>query len=95
MEIIREFSKNFLAYSLCTCYNIIDVFDKVQESDFLKGNNDRGWKANIDFILREDKFVSILEGKYNNTRKKKKTIDGLEVTPKAKKGEENGRIYHF
>ena len=41
------------------------VFENTQASDFLTGNNDRGWKADIDFILREDKFVNILEGKYN------------------------------
>ncbi len=49
--------------------DIIKVFDLANESDFLKGNNDRGWKADIDFILREDKFVNILEGKYGGKRK--------------------------
>lgn len=48
---------------------IITVFDNANNSDFLKGNNDRGWKANIDFILREDKFVNILEGRYNSKPK--------------------------
>ena len=51
---------------------IITVLDNANESQFLTGNNDRGWKANIDFILREDKFVSILEGKYNNKPKMSK-----------------------
>ena len=46
--------------------DIIRVFDNAQQSDFLLGKNDRGWRADIDFILREDKFISILEGKYNN-----------------------------
>lgn len=74
--------------------DIITAFDLAQESDFLTGNNDRGWKANIDFILREDKFVGILEGRYNN-KKKSKSADGLVIASKAKKGEDNGRIYHF
>lgn len=43
---------------------IIQAFDLANESDFLIGKNDRGWKADIDFILREDKFINILEGKY-------------------------------
>lgn len=48
-----------------------EVFTQAEESSFLTGKNDRGWKADIDFILREDKFVSILEGKYDNKSKSK------------------------
>lgn len=36
-------------------------------SDFLTGKNDNGWKADFDFIMRTDKATSILEGKYNNS----------------------------
>lgn len=32
---------------------------------FLMGNNDRGWKADFDFFLREDVIVKMQEGKYN------------------------------
>ena len=53
--------------------DILDVFELVESSNFCKGNNDRGWKADIDFILREDKFVNILEGKYNNSNSKSNT----------------------
>ena len=38
-------------------------------SDFLTGNNDRGWKADFDFIIRPDKAVKILEGQYNNKKR--------------------------
>ena len=48
---------------------IIQAFDLANSSDFLIGNNDRGWKADMDFILREDKFVNILEGKYGGKKK--------------------------
>lgn len=48
---------------------ITQVFDIANESDFLMGKNDRGWKADLDFILREDKFINILEGKYGGHRK--------------------------
>jgi len=37
-------------------------------SIFLKGENDRKWKADFDFIMRIDKATNILEGKYNNTQ---------------------------
>lgn len=42
-------------------------------NDFLTGKNDRGWKADFDFIINLDKAVNILEGKYkNNTVQNKK-----------------------
>ena len=50
--------------------DIIEVFNRANESDFLTGKNDRGWKADIDFILREDKFLNILEGKYGGKKQK-------------------------
>ena len=54
---------------------IIQVFQNVKESDFLNGRNDRGWKADLDFILREDKFVAILEGKYNSKKRSNKKLE--------------------
>ena len=45
--------------------DIKTVFTKANDSAFLTGKNDRGWIANIDFLLREDKFISTLEGKYD------------------------------
>jgi hypothetical protein len=45
--------------------DITECFNIANESSFLTGHNDRGWKADLDFILREDKFINILEGKYS------------------------------
>lgn len=50
---------------------IREVFYLADQSSFLNGLNDRGWKADIDFILREDKFINILEGKYGGKIKDK------------------------
>lgn len=47
---------------------ILEVFNNLENSDFCKGNNNRGWRASIDFILSEEKFVAALEGRYNNKR---------------------------
>lgn len=33
------------------------------------GNNDRGWKPDLDFMLRPDSVTHILEGKYANGTK--------------------------
>lgn len=55
---------------------IEDVFRKANESAFLTGKNDRGWKADIDFLLREDKFVSIMENKYGGKAKNSASTEG-------------------
>lgn len=57
--IIKKYSLN----------EIKEVFTKANDSEFLTGNNSRGWKADIDFILREDKFIGILENKYSGKQK--------------------------
>ena len=33
-------------------------------TDFLIGKNDKGWKADFDFLMRIDKATNVLEGKY-------------------------------
>jgi len=44
----------------------IDIINKVNQSDFLSGNNSSNWKATLDFVVRPDKGYEILEGKYDN-----------------------------
>jgi len=69
--------------------DILKVFELANESDFLTGKNDRGWKANMDFILREDKFINILEGKYGGKQisKKQTSTDIGRTSERAEKGE--------
>lgn len=59
-------------------------------SNFLIGDNDRNWKADFDFIIRPDKAVSILEGKYN-FKKKDKMDDFKDLWEEARiKDEQTG-----
>jgi uncharacterized protein YdaU (DUF1376 family) len=58
------------------------------KSDFLIGNNDRGWKADFDFLIKPDKAVSILEGKYNNKNQKGSFNDFIDMWKEAKDEEE-------
>jgi hypothetical protein len=44
-----------------------EAMKKIPESEFLLGKNDRGWKADMEFFLRPDTVVKILEGKYSGT----------------------------
>lgn len=41
------------------------VFAKVATSPFCAGENDRGWRANIDWMLRPDTATKVLEGFYD------------------------------
>lgn len=43
-----------------------EVFTKAQNSSFLTGNNDRGFKADFDWLLNQSNFYKTLEGKYDN-----------------------------
>ncbi len=41
------------------------ICQKANDSSFCTGSNDRGWKADFDFLIRADKATNILEGKYD------------------------------
>lgn len=58
---------------------VAEVFKKANESVFLNGNNSRGFKANIDFILNKTKFIRILEGHYDNKKKTSKKTSAIET----------------
>lgn len=49
-----------------------EQFEKIcqiaNNSDFLIGKNDKGWKADFDFLMRIDKATNISEGKYSNNK---------------------------
>lgn len=47
-------------------------FTKVHQSTFLAGDNDRGWTANFDWILKPANMVKIEEGAYLPKKSKKK-----------------------
>lgn len=42
------------------------VFDALERSNFCRGENDRGWKADFDFLLQPKSFTGLLEGKYDH-----------------------------
>lgn len=51
---------------LVTGQDWYDYFDKISKDDFCMGNNDRGWKATIDWALRPKSVIKMLEGGYVN-----------------------------
>ena len=44
------------------------VLQKMQDSAFMRGDSNRGWKADFDWLIDNDKnWLKVLEGKYDNT----------------------------
>lgn len=46
--------------------DFITLFKTAQQSDFLKGKNDRHWKADFDWLIKDANMAKVLDGKYNN-----------------------------
>ena len=57
-------------------------------NSFLTGNNDRNWKADFDFIMRTDKALAILEGRYNTFPKNGGFDDYKDLMEEARKKDE-------
>ena len=50
------------------------VFEKIKDSKFLLGDNDRGWRADFDWFVQSDKqTIKTLEGGYEHAAPKPKT----------------------
>jgi len=59
--------------SILRTYSLEDVktvFINAEKSSFIKGENDQGWTAYFDWIMKEDNFVRLLEGTYANNCKR-------------------------
>ena len=47
-----------------------ELFERAEESAFLKGVNDRNWIADFDWLMKSDNMAKVLEGKYDGQRRK-------------------------
>lgn len=43
-----------------------EVFNRVQNSDFLCGKNENGWCATFDWVMKVDNMVKIIEGNFDD-----------------------------
>jgi hypothetical protein len=48
---------------------IREVFEKAENSDFLKGKNNNNWSANFDWLMKDNNFSKTLDGMYDNRQK--------------------------
>lgn len=47
-----------------------ELFEKAEVSDFLKGENEKAWAADFDWLIRPTNMSKVLEGKYDNDKMK-------------------------
>lgn len=45
---------------------VLEAIGKIGASAFCRGTNDRGWKADFDFLCQPKSFTALLEGKYDD-----------------------------
>ena len=46
--------------------DIQQAFINAEESDFLKGGNNRNWTADFDWIMKDTNIAKVLDGNYEN-----------------------------
>jgi len=46
--------------------NVPEALERIQASRFCRGENDRTWLANMEWFLRPDTVLNLLEGKHDN-----------------------------
>ena len=44
------------------------VIERIAKSGFCSGENDRGWKADFDFLVRQETHIKASEGKYDDKK---------------------------
>lgn len=54
---------------------ILKMISMAGESDFLSGENDRGWKATFDWLMKPGNFIKVLEGNYSNQNIRPKSMN--------------------
>jgi len=68
---IHKFAKEFTIEQFKT------ICENCNKSDHHIGKNDRGWKADFDFLMRTDKAVQFLEGKVSKVKDTRKNAESL------------------
>ena len=68
--------------------DVLTAIERIKNSDFLQGQNDRNWIIKFDWFLKPNNFIKVLEGNYDN--KKNQSLSGWQPTwqPEIKNGNE-------
>lgn len=82
-KLLKEFSEEQFT-KICQIAN---------NTDFLIGKNDEGWKADFDFLMRTDKATNILEGKYGGTKGQANSKNNTNVQQREYSEDEFSKLY--
>lgn len=63
---------------------IYRAIDNAMRSDFMNGDNRRGWTASFDWIMRPTNFPKVLEGNYGNEKHEEEPRPATRVNVKTK-----------
>ena len=55
-----------------------EALERATDMPFLHGENERGWRADLDWFLKPDSATRIMEGKYESRQKATATINPLD-----------------
>ncbi len=50
---------------------VVQAIENINQSNFLKGENDRGWVIDFSWFIVAENFLKVLEGKYTNNKSSK------------------------
>lgn len=76
--IVNRIKKLLQRYSI---EQFAKVFENAESSTYLKGINEFGWKADFEWILKDDKFEKILTGAYGDWKINKSNNKTQNLTP--------------
>lgn len=74
-DLVKQLAFQDFTLALCELRNYpnIDTFEtlfrKTEASSFMKGENDRNWRADFDWIMKPTNMCKVLEGKYDDKKK--------------------------
>jgi predicted phage replisome organizer len=65
--------------------SVLEAIENINDSSFLKGQNNRNWMITFDWLVKPNNFVKVLENSYkDNTNDTKKPINNNEKSKKTK-----------
>lgn len=74
LKSLSEARKKAIKARLNSGYSLDDfekLFKLAEESSFLKGKNDRNWRATFDWLIKDSNMAKVLDGNYSNKPGKK------------------------
>lgn len=74
LKSLSETRKKAIKARLNSGYNLEDfekLFKLAEESSFLRGKNDRNWRATFDWLIKDSNMAKVLDGNYSNKPGKK------------------------